>query len=82
MKMCQVTQHKLEVGEIRGYTGDVPDETWVPVSAGMYEPAHKLADQGRLIEAIQAATIIRMENYGEMEGLKFRVVTTIITRLQ
>ena len=75
MKTHQVTQHELQVG-------DIGESTWVAANAGMYEKARKLAEQGRLTEAIQAATTIRMENYGEMEGLEFRTITTTITRLQ
>jgi hypothetical protein len=75
MKQQQITEHILEVGEIT-------NNTWTEATAGMYSPAKTLASQGRLIEAIQAATAIRMENYGEMDDLDFRIVTTTITRVR
>lgn len=64
--------HKLEVGE---------NGAWASAEAGMYQPARDLANQGRLTEAIDTATELRIANYGEeaSEGIRFRIVSTIIT---
>lgn len=68
------TTHELQVGE---------NDTWVPAQAGMYDPANLAAKIGNLTKAILLATEIRHENYGveNSRGIKFRVISTIITEL-
>jgi len=45
----------------------------------MYRPAVLLAYYGRVVEAIEEAERIRIEHYGSMNGVRFRVVTTTKT---
>ena len=75
MQSQTTTKHQLQVG-----IG--PD--WAQATANMYQPAHSLANQGNLIEAIEIATRIRIGNYGEADSLdiKFRIVTTTITEIK
>ena len=52
---------------------------WHKTTAGMFRPAEMLAYQGRLVEAIEAAETIQIENYGNMHNVRFRVVTKSVT---
>jgi len=75
MRQYTETNHSLEMREIRGdvYT------CWYPPTAGMLKPAVTLAYHGRLMEAIELAEDIIVKNYGHMNGLEFRCVTTTKT---
>ena len=44
----------------------------------MYRPAVLLAYYGRVVEAIEEAERIRIEHYGSMNGVRFRVSTATI----
>ncbi len=73
--MKQVTEqhHVLE-------TKDAPNMSWRNCTIeSMYRPAVLLAYNGRFMEAIEAAQKIRIENYGDMRGVSFRVKTTTTT---
>jgi len=71
MKQQTETFHVLETKE--------DGLIWHQPQAGMYRPAVLLAYYGRTIEAIEEAERIRIEHYGSMNGVRFRVVTTTKT---
>ena len=75
MRQYTKTYSTLELREQRGDEWTI----WFPAQSGMYRPAFLLAYQGRLIEAIEAAQDIRIENYGNMHGVEFRCVTKTTT---
>jgi len=72
MKTQTETYHVLEMCGPR-------DQVWHQPQAGMYRPAVLLAYYGRIVEAIEEAERVRIENYGNMHAVRFRVVTTTKT---
>jgi len=72
--MRQVTE-TAHVLEIRLYT----DDPWAPCVAGMYQPACLLAYQGRFVEAVREAEDACIREYGNVNGVSFRIVTTTRT---
>jgi hypothetical protein len=68
-----VLQARTEINDRGDWT------SWQKPYAGMFRPAELLADQGRLVEAIECAEKTYMVNYGNMAGIEFRVVTKITT---
>ena len=72
MRQATKTEHVLEMR-------DRPNGPWHAPEARIYQPAQKLAWQGRLVEAIDTAGDIRLAEYDEMHGITFRVVTTAKT---
>lgn len=52
---------------------------WHKPLAGMYEPANILVTKGRIIEAIELAYAIHLQNYGSIDNIKFRCVTESTT---
>jgi hypothetical protein len=61
----------LEMRELRQNKWSV----WHKPLAAMYRPAEMLAYQNRIIESIETAQEIRIQEYGEMHGIQFRCVT-------
>ena len=72
MKQLTETYHILEMRSR-------PNLAWHKPTAGMYRPAEILAYEGNLVEALEAAQRIEIENYGHMKGVSFRVVTKATT---
>jgi len=70
MRQQSETYHVLEMSGPR-------NQEWHQPQAGMYRPAVLLAYYGRTVEAIEEAERIHLEKYGNIHGVRFRVVTTI-----
>ena len=71
MKQITETYHTLEILE--------DGKVWCRIESGTYREAFLLAYYGRLSEAIELAERTRIESYGHMHGVRFRVVTTTKT---
>lgn len=67
MRTASKTDHVLEIHDGRN--------TWRQPMAERYQPAKQLAWQGRIVEALEAAEEIRVREYGEMHGVRFRMIT-------
>ena len=76
MRQYSETYHVLE---LRKLVAEDTYDVWHKPCAGMFRPAELLAYQGRLIEAIEMAEKIQIENYGHMQGHEFRCVTRTTT---
>lgn len=75
MRQASSTEHTLEAHP--GYT----DAEWVKANEDVYRAAHKLAYQGRLVEAIKMAegVLLQGKSNRDLDGAAFRVVTTTKT---
>lgn len=76
MRHYTKTNHVLEMRQLVA-----PDtyDSWHMPCAEMYRPAQVMAQQGKLIEAIELAEKITIENYGHMCGHEFRCLTRTAT---
>ena len=72
MRQQTTTEHQLEIR-------DNPRVTFRPAIAGMYRPAHVLLTDGMIQRALVAAQDAHVENYGDMHGVSFRVVSKTTT---
>jgi len=72
MRQQTETWHTLEVR-------DKTNLIFRPASAGMYREANLLANDGLLERSMQKACDIHIENYGNMHGVTFRIVTKTTT---
>lgn len=72
MRQFTESQHYLQMRENA-------NRTWRKPIAGMFRPAVLLAYQGRLVEAIELAETIQIENCGHMNDVCFRVVSKTVT---
>lgn len=72
MRQQTETEHTLQIRES-------PHLIFAPVVAGMYQAARRLAADGQIEAALRTAEDIRIENYGHMRGVSFRVITTTRT---
>ena len=70
MRQQTETNHMLQVRDREGLC-------FHPADAGMYQEARKLADRGMLQQALEKACDIRIQEYGNMHGVSFRIVSTI-----
>ena len=67
MRQLVRTDHVLEI--------KIRNEIWRPPDAGFLLPARTLAYQGHIIEALDEAAKLYLQNYGNMHGILFRVRT-------
>lgn len=70
MRQQVTTEHVLE-------TSDEFNTLWHCPVAGMFRQAVGLAHAGLIAEALRVAEQAQIDNYGNMDGVKFRVVSTV-----
>lgn len=71
MRQYSETYHTLETRRKLGDEWSV----WQRPIESMFRPSVMLAYQGRLVEAIEEAEKIHIQNCGHMRGVEFRCVT-------
>ncbi len=72
MRQATQTYHVLEIRRR-------PDASWQICNAGMFNPAIKLVHHGHLSEGIEKAGDIYVDEFGNMNGVSFRCLTTTKT---